>query len=211
METADHRTRERRVATPTAGDITPEDSVRADLYRLLAATLSAPPSTALLAAMSDMRGNETPLGQAIAAVANSARNTNPIAASEEYHELFIGLTRGELLPYASYYLTGFLHEKPLARLRTDMARLDIAADTAVPEPEDHATAVLECMAGLIDGSFGTPASINEQRRFFDAHVATWLPHFFRDLEAAKAAALYRNVAAVGSTFLTIEREAFLFN
>ena len=189
-------------------DIAPEDGLRADVYRLLAAFLTAPPSRGLIAAASSLTGNSTPLGRAFSDLATRAAKATAENASEEYHDLFIGLTRGELLPYASYYLTGFLHEKPLARLRTDMASLGIAADPTFPEPEDHAAAVLESMAGLITGTFGTPASIDEQRRFFNAHVASWVATFFRDLETAKSASLYRGVAAVGRAFVAVEQEAF---
>ena len=127
---------------------------------------------------------------------------------DEYNALFIGVGRGELLPYGSYYLTGFLHEKPLAQLRGDMAELGIEADPKATEPEDHAASVLEMMAGLIDGRFGAPLAIEQQQKFFDAHVGSWIPVFFRDLEGASASVLYAALAQVGTRFLEIEAEAF---
>ncbi|MEZ5844344.1 MAG: molecular chaperone TorD family protein [Hyphomicrobiaceae bacterium] len=193
---------------PAAGNVAEEDQARAGLYRLLAAFLTAPPSADLLDATSGLTGDGTVLGAALGELARAAKATSSAAAADEYQDLFIGLTRGEILPYASYYLTGFLNEKPLARLRSDMARLEIAADRSFSEPEDHAAAVLESMAGLIDGTFGRAIDIDDQRAFFESHIASWAPLMFRDVAQAKSAHLYRAVAALGTAFLTIEREAF---
>ncbi|MHA1598481.1 MAG: TorD/DmsD family molecular chaperone, partial [Alphaproteobacteria bacterium] len=118
------------------------------------------------------------------------------------------VTQGELIPYASHYLTGFLCEQPLADLRGDMGALGIARSDDVSEPEDHIASVLEMMNGLIVGSFGPPADLPAQKKFFDAHVAPWANNFFEDLEAAENAALYRPVGRVGRAFLAIEKDAF---
>ena len=128
--------------------------------------------------------------------------------AEEFHDLFVGLSRGELVPYGSYYLTGFLHEKPLAKLRQDMERLGLERDPDVREPEDHIASVCEMMAGFIDGTFGDPLTLEDQRRFFTAHVGSWAPVFFRDLEIAKSSILYSTLGSVGRVFLQIEESAF---
>jgi TorA maturation chaperone TorD len=109
---------------------------------------------------------------------------------------------------ASYYLTGFLHEKPLARLRDDMARLGIARQETVKEPEDHIAALFEMMAGLIVGEFGAVASLEDQKQFFTTHVGSWAKHFFKDLEGAKASVLYAALASAGRIFMDIEEMAF---
>ena len=191
------------VAAPTA-----EDRMRADLYNFLGLLLSAPPDTMLLEQTGALSGDATPLGLAIDALATAARGTSPKKVEREYNALFIGLGRGELLPYASYYLTGFLNEKPLARLRSDMARLRIARATDRFEPEDGAASLLEMMAGMIVGRFGQPAALEAQKDFFAAHVGPWMGHFFDDLSTAKTAKFYTHVGAVGSAFMEIEREAF---
>ena len=80
------------------------------------------------------------LGQAISTVARIAARCEEAATTQEYNDLFIGMGRGELLPYASYYLTGFLNEKPLAKLRNDMTELGIKRQEGTKEPEDHAGA-----------------------------------------------------------------------
>ena len=185
-----------------------EDALRAQLYRLLSRLLAAPPDRALLALVAGMSGDDTALGRGIAALAARAAETTPAAAAAEYGDLFIGVGRGELVPFASYYLTGFLNEKPLARLRGEMALLGIARAEHVKEPEDHIAALCEMMAGLIEGAFGDPASLALQRRFFDNHLARWAPRFFEDLERAQAAVLYAPLGTVGSAFMAIETAAF---
>ena len=93
-----------------------EERVRADCYRLLGRLLAAPPGAELLDAVGRMLGGQGELGAALDALAAAARGTDAEAASREYHDLFIGLARGELVPFASYYRTGFLYDKPLAKL-----------------------------------------------------------------------------------------------
>ena len=131
-----------------------EDALRAQLYRLLSRLLAAPPDRRLLALIAGMTGDATALGRGITALAARAAEAAPEAVADEYTDLFIGVGRGELVPFASYYLTGFLNEKPLARLRGDMASLGIARADEVKEPEDHIAALCEMMAGLIEGAFG---------------------------------------------------------
>ena len=177
-------------------------------YRLLARFLSAPPQQADLDAAAALEGDDGRLGRAISAFARIARRTTPAQAADEFHVLFIGLGRGELVPYGSYYLTGFLHEKPLAKLRQDMARIGIERGPAVSEPEDHVASLAEIMAGLIEGTYGAPMSLAEQERFYRAHVGCWAPYFFRDLAEARASVLYSALGAVGSAFLEIEENAF---
>ena len=194
-------------AAPEIG-ITEEDRLRADLYGFLSALLSAPPDRILLARAARLTGDDTVLGRAIAALARLAQAATPAAVEREFTDLFIGLGRGELLPYASYYLTGFLNEKPLAQVRRDMTVLQIARAPNVFEPEDNIAILMEMMAGMIEGRFGTPAALAAQRDFFNRHIAPWAGHFFADLEGAKASVFYAPVGAVGRQFMQIEREAF---
>lgn len=191
-----------------AGAVTDEDRLRAHFYRMLARFLSQPPTPADLTYASNLEGGDTPFGRSVHAFARVAAGIDTTSADDEYHALFIGVGRGELLPYGSYYLTGFLHEKPLARLRSDMAGLGIAADPDASEPEDHAAAVLEMMAGLIDGAFGEALPLDRQKQFYDAHVGSWMPLFFRDLEGASSSVLYSALAQIGTRFLEIESAAF---
>ncbi|PWR04381.1 molecular chaperone TorD [Meridianimarinicoccus roseus] len=194
-------------ADPIAA-ITEEDRLRADLYGFLSALLAGPPDQALLDQTAALQGDTGEMGQAIAGLANVARVTSPKAAEREFTKLFIGLGRGELLPYASYYLTGFLNEKPLATLRRDMAAQGITRAPNVYEPEDNIASLMEMMGGMIAGSFGAPATLETQRTFWNRHVGPWAGHFFSDLESASNSVLYGSVGAIGRLFMDIEREAF---
>ncbi len=186
----------------------PEDILRAQIYQLLAGFLSGPPGDDDLSAAANLVGDESEFGTAIGNFAKIAGKNGVAAADTEYHDLFIGVTRGELLPYGSYYQTGFLNEKPLAKLRRDMDRLGIERAADLKEPEDHISSVLEIMAGLIEGSYGKPLSLVGQKRFFQEHIETWVPKFFSDLEAAKYSVLYAPLGAIGRLFMEIEKEAF---
>ena len=190
-------------------EVLPAEWLRAQQYQLLARFLAAPAEAVLLDLGAGLAGDDTEFGQALGELARRAGQVTPAAASREYHDLFIGIGRGELAPYASYYLTGFLNEKPLAKLRGDMARLGIARADTVKEPEDHIAALCEMMAGLITGAFGTPLDLAGQRAFFDRHLAPWAPVFFEDLEKAKSAWLYAPVGTLGRVFMGIEKTAFM--
>ena len=193
-------------ATPI--EIAEEDRLRANWYGLLAKLLGAPPERDTLAQIAQLEGDDSELGKVLASLAAAARGTNPEALRDEFFTLFVGVGRGELIPYGSYYLTGFLHEKPLARLRDDMAKLGASRAEGVVETEDHIAALCDTMAGLITGSFGEPAALETQRSFFRDHIGSWAPRFFEDLQAAKGAAFYMPVGAIGSLVMAIEAQAF---
>jgi TorA maturation chaperone TorD len=195
------------VAGATGSAVEEEDAQRGHLYRLLARFLAAPPDGAALAVASGLEGDGSELGRALDALARVAGATTPAEARDEYGDLFIGLARGELVPYASFYLTGFLHEKPLAAVRQDLARLGIARRPGCPDPEDHVAGLCEVMAGLIGGEFGD-RTLRTQEAFFARHLESWAPRFFADLERARAARLYGPVGAVGRAFMDIEATAF---
>lgn len=187
--------------------VLPEDMLRARCYRLLALFLSRPPTAGDLESTAQLRGDDSDLGRAVSAFARVCAGSNAASVAGEFHDLFIGLARGELVPYGSYYLTGFLHEKPLSKLRQDMARLGVEREPGVAEPEDHIASLCEMMAGFIDGAFGEPLSLEAQRAFYTAHIGSWAPVLFRDMERAKASILYAALGSVGRAFLAIEERA----
>ena len=190
-------------------EVDAEDRLRADLYNFIGLLLAGPPDELLLAQCAALSGDASPLGRSISQLAQVAAVTKPKTVIREFNALFIGLGRGELLPFASYYLTGFLNEKPLAALRADMAARGIARAANVYEPEDNIASLMEMMGGLIVGRFaGGPANLQTQKAFFNKHVGSWAKHFFSDLEAAKNSVLYASVGAVGRELMEIEREAF---
>lgn len=188
-----------------------EDVQRANLYGLLARVLAEPMGDETLEVVRSLEGESdgTELGQALQAFGAVAVRTPRGSAGEEYATLFYGDgSRGELLPFASYFLTGFLLEKPLANLRGDMMELGIQTSGISKEPEDHIAFLCEIMHGLITGAFKEPADLATQKKFFKAHMAPWVGLFFKELESAQSAALYMPVGTIGRLFMAIEAEAF---
>jgi TorA maturation chaperone TorD len=189
-------------------DIADEDRLRAQWYALLAQFLSAPPDAATLGLARALTGDDSDLGQGVSALAAAAKGASVAGLEEEYFSLFTGIGQGELLPFGSYYLTGFLNEKPLAALRMDMDELGIGRAEGVKEPEDHIASLCEMMAGMITGVFGEPVGLDRQRAFFDKHIGCWAPRFFEDLQAAESAAFYMPIGLIGSVFMSVESQAF---
>jgi len=181
-------------------------AARAQEYALLAALLIRAPDAALLHRLAALRGDPTPLGVAHAALGQAAGEADVARVEREYFDLFIGLGRGELLPYGSYYLTGFLHERPLARLRADLAPLGIERVEGNCEPEDHAATLCEIMAGVVSGRLPAPPGTDQQ--IFEKHLAPWIGRFFADLERAEAANFYRRIGTLGRVFMDVETEGF---
>ena len=182
------------------------DAARAGEYAVLALLLARAPDAVLLARIAKLHGDATPLGVAHASLAQAAAGGIAETIAREFFDLFIGVGRGELLPYGSYYLTGFLNERPLARLREDLQALGIERVEGQCEPEDHAAILCEVMAGLVGGQL--PAPVERQGQIFEKHLAPWIGRFFADLAVADAADFYRHVGTVGRLFIEIETEAF---
>lgn len=189
-------------------DLQAEDLLRAGVYDLLALLLARPPSEDVLQQIHALTGDGSEVGAGVNTLAGLAGKLSRKACEREFNALFIGLGRGELLPYASFYMTGFLNEKPLARLRQDMRKFGITRADNVYEPEDNIASLCEMMAGLIQGRFARPASLADQRDFYRTHIGPWAGHFFADLEAAKNSVLYAPVGSIGRAFMQIEGAAF---
>jgi TorA maturation chaperone TorD len=182
------------------------DQARAREYSLLSTLLFRSPDPALLSGLAGLQGDESPLGMAHAALAKAAARTNADRLAREYFDLFVGIGRGEILPYASFYRTGFLHGRPLAELRELLRRIGVERAESLTEPEDHAAVLLEIMAELANGTIAAPAGT--ERELFENHLAPWIGRLFKDLEQAKAAEFYAHVGALGTVFVAIESEAF---
>ena len=184
------------------------DQIRASSYSLLAALLVAPPSEELL---SQLQGIETDKNDSKDIV--NAWSTLQLAAqrhsreliADEYHLLFIGLGRGELVPFASWYLTGFLMEKPLAHLRQRLAELGFEQQEDVHEPEDHAAALCEVMSQLI---LDEETDFETEREFYENFMGNWMSRFFNDLQQTETSGFYRAVGQLGEAILDIENRYF---
>jgi TorA maturation chaperone TorD/DNA-binding transcriptional regulator YdaS (Cro superfamily) len=182
------------------------DQLRAAEYGLLSLLLGKAPDADTLSRLAALKGDASDLGMAHIELASAATAADDRAVSKEFFDLFIGLGRGDLLPYASYYLTGFLHERPLARVREDLEGLGIERAGTSREPEDHIAILLEVMAGLARGDF--ESEFSEQARFFERHLKPWASRMFADLEMSGSANFYRAVGRVGRVFMELESEAF---
>ena len=190
-----------RTSVPSA--IAPEDAARAGVYALLGALLRGVPNAALLEQVRALPAAEGRGEFALAweGVRLAAQQFRLGEVDDEYHQLFIGLGRGELVPYGSWYMTGFLMERPLAVLRDDLQKFGYTRSLTTHEPEDHVAALCEVMLMLIEEN----AAIEKQRNFFMQHIDSWFEQFFTDMSVAKNAVFYRAVARFGAAFMGIEK------
>ena len=176
------------------------DAARADLYALLAHLLWQAPDAAMLRRLAIPVEGEGPLADARRALAQAAAQTDAMRLEREHFNLLIGVTGGEILPYASYYLTGFVHERPLADVRADLAKLGFVRTEGLSEPEDHIAFLFEIMAALIrDGG--------DDAAFFERHIAGWSQRLFADLARAESAQFYRSVAGLTAALIDLETQA----
>lgn len=183
-----------------------QQQMRADVYQLLAALLRSAPSPELMQFLAELEldaNQDSDIIRAWHALKLSAQTVAEDQVNDEYFNLFIGLGHGEVIPYASWYLTGSLMDKPLVMLRNDLAQLGFARQEEVKEPEDHLAALFEVMAYLLQE--GTAA---EQMNFFNRHISEWVSKFFADLSVANSVSFYTSVAALGQSFMAIEQASF---
>jgi TorA maturation chaperone TorD len=186
--------------------IADEDMARAVEYAMVGALLREAPSAARMMELSRLKGDASELGLLHMSLAEAAEETTADAESREFFRLFVGVGRGELLPYGSYYLTGFLHERPLARVREDLAKYGVERQEGTFEPEDHIGILFDVMAGLASGQFG--GGLSDEKAFFTRHIEPWALRFFADLESAAGTQFYKAVARVGAAFIAIEAQGF---
>lgn len=189
-----------------------EDAARAGWYALLARLLYAAPDAGLLrniALADEIAVPQSALAEAWQGLQAASSVMEAEAAVQEYEQVFIGLGQGEVMPYMSWHLTGFLMEEPLAHLRDDLAALGLARLAAVGEPEDHIAALCEVMRLLTAGDAETaPAALQRQREFFGRFLRPWYAKFAAQLEAAPSANYYRVVARLLRVFMDVEAQAF---
>lgn len=185
-----------------------EEVLRARYYALLSTLLSRPPESATLEMIRSLEGDDSPMGKALGALAEAATNASAEEIEDEFTRLFYGVgAGGELLPYASHYLTGLLYDQPLADLRKDLKGLGLQGDPNATEPEDNIATVLEIMHMLVLGHRG-PDGDACQQSFFKTHLQPWASNFFTDLEKAENASVYIPVGAIGLLLMEIEEQAF---
>ena len=191
----------------------PEDRARADLYALVARLFAAPADRALLDALASAAPLEETGGAAFPAAYNrllqASAAMDPDAATQEYTDLFVGVGRSEVNLHGSHWKSGFMMDKPLAELRGDLAVLGVERREASGLLEDHLAALAETLRLLVAGGEGrAPASIDEQRAFFQRHVDGWAFDCCDAISQSQLANYYRRVAEFAKAFLAIERDSF---
>ena len=206
-----------QMALNDEGDAGDEGRLRADTYSILASLLSAPPTRDILDCLNHIQPAPQPapnyadadstdsgdLAQAWQQLRRAADQADLQSLNDEYHALFIGLGRGEVVPYGSWHLTGFLMEKPLSDLRDDLRSLGFEADDRQKDPEDHIAALCEVMALIIRAGDVDEA---RERAFFVHRVHPWAGEFFKELQAARAAQFYKAVGLLGQQFVELENQ-----
>ncbi len=195
-------------ASDAPAGLAEEEIQRARFYALLSTLLARPPDTETLSLLRTLEGDDSPFGLTLCRLAERARALSAESVEEEFGKLFFGVgAGGELLPYASHYLSGLLYDRPLADLRRELRALELSADPETTEPEDHIATVLEVMHLLVLGHHGGDEA-GCQQTFFNTHLMPWAPTFFTDLEQADSAFLYAPVGTLGGLLMEIERQAF---
>ena len=185
--------------------------LRSDTYAILASLLSHTPSEDLIDYLKHIQtvetnSNDTSLGgmgQGWQKVRSAALAIDDKTLDDEYHDLFIGLGRGEVVPFGSWHITGFLMEKPLSELRDDLKTLGIESDEDIKDPEDHIAALFESMKLIIESD---DIDESRERQFFMRHIAPWAEKFFQQLQVAKTAEFYKSVGFLGEQFVQLESQ-----
>jgi TorA maturation chaperone TorD len=189
-----------------------EETARAEVYGLLAALYYAPPGAPLWAqlrvAVTEAPSEGGFLEEPWRGVVGAAREFELAAVTDEYHALFGGVGKPEVYLFASHYLAGFLNEKPLAKLRTDLSALGLARDEALPETEDHIAYLCEVMRYLIAGDDVAVANLTRQREFFVDHLQPWLGQLCDAIEQHPSAHFYAALARFTRAFISVELQGF---
>jgi TorA maturation chaperone TorD len=199
-------------AIPVSSSALDEETARAEVYGLLAALYYAPPTPEL---MSQLRVavTEAPaaggfLEEPWRDVVAAARAVDDEAVANEYDSLFGGVGKPEVYLFGSHYLSGFLNEKPLAALRSDLAELGLARDETMPETEDHVAYISEVMRYLIAGDEVEVANLTQQQKFFTTQVLPWVPKMCDALAAHPKARFYGALAGFTRAFVSVEAQGF---
>lgn len=194
--------------------IDPQDEARADFYGLMARLFYAAPDAGLLEALAgsaelDAESSRAAFPAAWSALRRAAAEATAEAVSAEYEQTFIGVGKAEVMLYGSFYLAGFLNEKPLAELRSDLSALGFARNSSASEPEDHIAGLADVMRQLILDQGSVPEDRDAaQRQFFARHLEPWYGRLCDAIEAAPETGFYRSVAGFTRAFLELENEFF---
>lgn len=194
------------------GSAMDEEAARAELYGLLALLYYAPPAAKtiaeLMVAVTEAPARGAYLEEPWRVLVGQARSLSQLDIQSEYNTLFGGVGKPQVYLYGSHFLSGFLNEKPLAKLRTDLADLGLERDDSMAETEDHIAYLCEVMRFLIAGDDVTVSNLTRQHDFFAAHLLPWVGRMCDDIEKHPQARFYASLAALTRAFLAIEAQSF---
>ncbi len=184
-----------------------EQTLRTEIYLVLSALFRNAPSEEMIEFLTslEVEPSESAMQKAWIALQQAAKDSNREALEDEYQDLFIGIGRGEVMPFGSWHMTGAMMEKPLAEIRHDLELLGFERDENVKEPEDHIAALCEVMSML------TGEEEDLQQAVFNKHIAPWFNSFTQQLENAESASFYKPAAQLCEAFLTLEQVRFSVN
>ncbi|AIV05575.1 molecular chaperone [Vibrio owensii] len=184
-----------------------EQTLRTEIYLVLSALFRSAPSEEMIEFLTslEVEPSESAMQKAWIALQQAAKDSNREALEDEYQDLFIGIGRGEVMPFGSWHMTGAMMEKPLAEIRHDLELLGFERDENVKEPEDHIAALCEVMSML------TGEEEDLQQAVFNKHIAPWFNSFTQQLENAESANFYKPAAQLCEAFLTLEQVRFSVN
>ena len=183
-----------------------EQTLRTEIYLVLSALFRSAPSEEMIEFLTslEVEPSESAMQKAWIALQQAAKDSNREALEDEYQDLFIGIGRGEVMPFGSWHMTGAMMEKPLAEIRHDLELLGFERDENVKEPEDHIAALCEVMSMLTGEE-------DLQQTVFNKHIAPWFNSFTQQLENAESANFYKPAAQLCEAFLTLEQVRFSVN
>lgn len=189
-----------------------EEAARADMYGLLASLFFRPPQSSILEAIASSASQaDSLLGDAWTSLADACKRMDEAQVHEEYDRLFVGVGKAEIMLYGSYYLSGFLMEKPLAELRTDLAEMGLERPPHIAETEDHVSSLFEIMRMLILSDDAMETGLTKQKQFYAKHIQPWIHELCDAIESHPAANFYKSVANLTRQFADIESQAFDMN
>ena len=186
-------------------------AMRAAVYELMGTLMAGPPDDATLDRLRSIGEfdatddpGDTRLAMGWQLMKQASLKADSANLKDEYFALFLGVGRGELVPFGSWYMTGFLMEKPVAVLRRDLAGLGIERQEGVVESEDHSAALCDAMALIIRNA--DEISLKTQQQFFQDHLAPWVGRFFNDMQNANSSHFYRSIGFFGESFFEFEQQ-----
>jgi len=189
-----------------------EETARSELYGILASVLYASPAIELIAQIR-VAATDTPAAGAFLEepwrnFVGVTRSMSDQAIKDEYDALFGGVGKPEVYLYGSHYLSGFLNEKPLARLRTELQSLGLERSEVMSDTEDHFAYLCEVMRYLIAGEDVAVANLTRQREFFSTHIQPWVSLMCDDIQNNNKAKFYASLAELTRAFMGIEAQGF---